>query len=164
MSSQQTAERLRSTARLFATGIVIVTACNGNELFAKTVSAFQALSMEPPLISVSIGQGSPLIPMIQSSGYFGVSILRREQQELSRHCAIPGNGRMAAPFTAIPLATAATEAPIIADCLGYFDCIFHRIFDGGDHQVVIGRVTMADHTDGHPLLYFDGNYRALDVA
>lgn len=161
MSGAPAAEGLRQTARMFASGIVIVTACAGDELFAKTVSAFHALSMEPPLVSVSIGRGSPLIGLIRSAGCFGISILSREQQDLSKSCAIPGNGRMSASAALMPITGALTGAPIVADCLGYFDCAFHRTIDAGDHQIILGQVIAADRVPGHPLLYFDGSYCGL---
>jgi flavin reductase (DIM6/NTAB) family NADH-FMN oxidoreductase RutF len=146
---------------MFASGVVIVTASDGRELIAKTVSAFQTLSMEPPLVSVSIGRGSPLISLIRSADCFGISILRREQQDLSVKFSVPGQGRIPVDRAPASMAAAMTGAPIVDNCLGYFDCATDRIFEAGDHQIVVGRVVMADQAVGLPLLYFDGNYRGL---
>ena len=51
-----------------------------------------------------------------------------------------------------------TGLPIIAGCAAWFECRKVTQYQGGDHQVFIGRVTNCAVTDRRPLLYFAGNY------
>ena len=57
--------------------------------------------------------------------------------------------------------TAATESPILADCLAYVDCKVVDILPGGDHEIFIGEILAGEHFDGQPLLYHAGSYRRL---
>jgi len=152
---------LRRAARRFASGVAVVTTCGGDEIFAKTVSSFHALSLDPPLVSVSITERSPLVGAIESAGFFAVSVLRLDQQHVSRHCAARCRGRAAGGLGGIPIAAAATGAPIISGCLSFFDCRLEQVLGAGDHRIVIGRVVMADGAAGEPLLYYDGDYHRL---
>ena len=47
-------DELRSVLRQWASGITVVTAGHGGVLHGMTVSSFFSVSLEPPLISVSI--------------------------------------------------------------------------------------------------------------
>ena len=40
-------------------------------------------------------------------------------------------------------------------------CAHHAVADGGDHQILIGRVVQVDVGEGEPVLYYRGAYREL---
>ena len=64
----------------FPTGVVIVTApAEGQEPVAMTVSSFNAVSLDPPLVLFSIDRGAPSLPVLLGAPSFGISVLRREQ-------------------------------------------------------------------------------------
>jgi flavin reductase (DIM6/NTAB) family NADH-FMN oxidoreductase RutF len=144
------AEALRGAARQWSTGVALVTVQDGEELFAKTVSSFCVLSLEPPLVSVAIDRRSPLVRAARGSGSYAVSILNSRQEQVARRFATPGAGRALGPFTGVPMRAA------------WFDCRLDGVLPGGDHAVLVGRVLSADPGGGEPLLYHDGGYRLLD--
>ncbi len=55
-----------------------------------------------------------------------------------------------------------TGAPVLEDCLAWFDCRVHSTLPGGDHVILVGRVTAAGSRPGEPLLYGDGRFHVLD--
>ncbi|MFB7633627.1 flavin reductase family protein [Streptomyces sp. NPDC056149] len=151
----------RAAAGKFASGVTVVTTRNGCEVYGKTVSAFGSLSLDPLMVSVSIGRLSPLVAAILKAEVFAVSVLRHDQQQVSRHFSTRGNGRALGAFPSVGTEKAVTGAPVISGCLSYFDCRLENVVGGGDHAIIIGRVAAAAGGDGKPLLYFDGDYREI---
>ncbi|MER7578790.1 flavin reductase family protein [Kitasatospora sp. NPDC097691] len=156
-----TEQDFRAASRGWTTGVAVVTTAADEEVFAKTVSSFGTLSLDPLLVTVAVGRHSPLVTAVRASGRFGLSVLTAHQTDVARRFATPGAGRALGAFTAVPMRTAATGAPLVESALAWFDCRLHTALPGGDHTILIGRVAAADRADGEPLLYHDGQYRLL---
>lgn len=62
---------------------------------------------------------------------------------MARRFATPGAGRALGGFTAVPMRTAVTGAPLVDDALAWFDCRLHGTLPGGDHTILVGRVAAA---------------------
>ncbi|MDX3535886.1 flavin reductase family protein [Streptomyces sp. MB09-01] len=154
-------EVVRQAARTCATGVAVLTTRLHDELFAKTVSSFVTLSMDPPLISVAVTRHSPLVRAVEDSGRLAVSVLRVGQEHLSRRFATPGAGRATGSFAGVTTRTEATGSPVLEDCLSWFDCRLHSVLPGGDHSILVGRPVAAAGSQGEPLLYREGGYHAL---
>lgn len=158
---ETSAGSFRDAARRWTTGVAVLTARHGDEVFAKTVSSLCTLSLDPLLISVAVTARSPLASAVRGSRRYAVSILADHQEPLARHFATPGAGRALSLFTLAPMRTRATGAPVLEDCLAWFDCRLHTVLPGGDHAVLVGRVAAADGGPGEPLIYHHGEYRSL---
>ncbi|MET9730931.1 flavin reductase family protein [Streptomyces sp. NPDC006458] len=154
-------DAFRLAARRWTTGVALLTARHGDEVFAKTVSSLCTLSLDPLLVSVAVSARSPLTAAIRADGRYAVSVLARHQEPVARHFAAPGAGRALGLFTAAPMLHRATGAPVLEDCLAWFDCRLHTVLPGGDHAVLVGRVAAADAVPGEPLIYHHGEYRSL---
>jgi flavin reductase (DIM6/NTAB) family NADH-FMN oxidoreductase RutF len=51
---------------------------------------------------------------------------------------------------------------VLRESLGVFECERYGIHDGGDHQILVGRVVKASFDPNlDPLLFFRGRYRRL---
>ncbi|MFJ8627102.1 flavin reductase family protein [Kitasatospora sp. NPDC093550] len=161
LAAQATEEDFRAASRGWTSGVAVVTTRSGEEVFAKTVSSFSTLSLDPLLVTVAIGRHSPLVTAVRAAGRFGLSILTDDQEAVARRFAAPGAGRALGAFTAVPMGTAATGAPLVESALAWFDCRLHAALPGGDHILLVGRVAAAARGDGAPLLYHDGRYRLL---
>ncbi|MET9503723.1 flavin reductase family protein [Streptomyces sp. NPDC006622] len=151
----------RDAARRWTTGVAVLTARHGDEVFAKTVSSLCTLSLDPLLISVAVAARSPLAAAVRASRRYAVSILADHQEPLARHFATPGAGRALSLFTVAPTRARTTGAPVLEDCLAWFDCRLDTVLPGGDHAVLVGRVAAADGGLGEPLIYHHGEYRSL---
>lgn len=159
---ETTAEDFRSAARGWTTGVAVLTARSGEEVFAKTVSSLCTLSVNPLLVSVAVDRRSPLVSAVRGTSRYAVSVLTRDQEPLAQRFASPGAGRALGFFTAAPMRPETTGAPVLEECLAWFDCWLDGVLPGGDHALLVGRVAAADSTPGEPLLYHGGRYRSLD--
>ena len=155
------AATFRGTSRHWSTGVALITARHGEEVFAKTVSSLCTLSLEPPLVSVAVDARSPLVAAVRGSGRYAVSVLASHQEPIARRFAARGAGRALGLFTGAPMRTGTTGTPLLEDCLAWFDCRVHSVLPGGDHALLVGRVAEAGERPGEPLLYHDGRFRSF---
>ncbi|UED83251.1 flavin reductase [Streptomyces profundus] len=151
----------REAAGRFASGITVVTTVADDVWYGVTVSAFASLSINPLLVTVSVNERSPLLPMVERSGRFAVSVLERSQERVSAYFATRDRDTAGLAFPGIDAEPVVTGAPVISGCLSYFDCETHTVLPGGDHRILVGRVRAAGGADGTPLLHFLGGYHAL---
>jgi flavin reductase (DIM6/NTAB) family NADH-FMN oxidoreductase RutF len=164
MSTPVDPQALRETMRLWASGVSVVTTAHGEQRSGLTVSAFNSLSLQPPMVLICLHKDSHSIPMIDESGVFAVSFLNSEQQIISDRFAgrIPfaeGEDR----FTGVLTHIAATGSPIISDAIAWVDCKVASKHDGSTHWIYIGEVqaTGQNSLTTAPLLYFDRAYRTM---
>jgi 3-hydroxy-9,10-secoandrosta-1,3,5(10)-triene-9,17-dione monooxygenase reductase component len=65
----------------------------------------------------------------------------------------------------VPRVPAPSGTPILAGVLTWLDCAVKRVYDGGDHHIVVGRVTtLGDQRDERPLLFHRGAYTVTEPA
>ncbi|GAA2446551.1 hypothetical protein GCM10010433_55190 [Streptomyces pulveraceus] len=156
---EPTAEEYLAAARTFPTGVTVVATRYRDGTPAKTVSAFASLSLDPLLIAVAIGRHSPLIWAARASGVLSVNVLRHDQQEVADYYAAPERGRAQPP--PVGLRRERTGAPVLDDCLSWFDCRLVTVTPGGDHALLIGQVVGVRTGSGPPLVHHAGRYRGL---
>ena len=54
--------------------------------------------------------------------------------------------------------------PLLTRCLSRFECTKTAEHDGGDHSIVVARVTRVTLDSGKPLLFFGGDYGSFEKA
>jgi flavin reductase (DIM6/NTAB) family NADH-FMN oxidoreductase RutF len=153
---------MREVLGHFASGVTVVTGIDpgpgGAGPAGFCCQSFHALSLDPPLICLCVGKSSTTWPRIRASGRFAVNILGEHQEELSRTFAISGGDKFAGvDWTPSPLGS-----PLLPSVIGWVDCTMAEVYDGGDHDIVVGRVVGLSAAGGDPLLFFRGGYRRLD--
>lgn len=156
-------ETLRTAMRRFASGVTVVTAHHNGESAGITVSAFTSISLEPPIVMVSINTGSSVAPLILESGHFAVHILATEHEPISERFAqqISWEEKLANA----PWKVGKSGAPIIDESTTVLDTVLIQSLVMGTHTVMFGRVVdirMPERVPEAPLLYYDRNYRTLD--
>ncbi|MFE6132778.1 flavin reductase family protein [Streptomyces sp. NPDC056437] len=155
------ADAYRRAARGWTTGVALLTARSGEEVYAKTISSLCTLSLDPLLVSVAVDHRSPMVTAVRGSGRYAVSVLAHDQEPLARRFASAGAGRALGSFGAAPMGPRTTGAPVLEACLAWFDCWLDDVVSSGDHALLVGRVAAADRSPGEPLLYYAGHYRSL---
>lgn len=150
-------DAFRNALRRFASGVTIVTVAAADELHGMTASSFASVSLTPPLVLVCLDKTSRTLTLVAETGSFAVNLLRADQQEASRAFARPG----VKPFASIPHRRGLNGAPVLDDAIAVLECTTYRVFEAGDHEVVLGEVTAATVATGDPLVYYDGAYRSL---
>jgi len=155
------ADEFRAAMRRWATGVTIVTAQNGLVRHGMTVSSFTSLSLEPPLVMVSLEQTAITTLLIQSSGTFGVSILANGQQAISDRFA----GRIVEisdKFAGLEWTALSTGAPLLVDALASFDCRVVSTHPVGTNLLIIGEViAVRSGNNSYPLIYFERDYHQI---
>ena len=151
----------RRARACFASGVTVVTttAANGQER-GMTVSAFSALSLDPPLVLVCLDRQTLHLQDFLT-GTFAVNILRENQKEASIQFATHNGDRWGETGHAI----GETGAPLLNGCLATIECDVETTYPGGDHVIVVGRVRVLSSTQGgQPLVYFRSAYAELGRA
>ena len=149
---------LRQTVGRFVTGVTVVSMEVDGEIRAMTANSFTSLSLDPPLVLFCLGKQTRAGQLIREVEGFSVNILRYDQQDLSSYFAGAWNGAPP-PFSFV----AWEGGPRLDGCTASLGCAVHAIHDGGDHFIVVGRVTAAYRAPDAPapLVYFGGRYVTL---
>ena len=150
-------DAFRDALRKFASGVTIVTVAAGDELHGMTASSFASVSLVPPLVLVCLDKTSRTLTLVRETGTFAVNILAAGKREASLAFARPG----IKPFESIPHRRGDNGAPVLDDAIAVLECTTYRVFEAGDHEVVLGEVTAATVQGGEPLVYYEGDYRSL---
>jgi 3-hydroxy-9,10-secoandrosta-1,3,5(10)-triene-9,17-dione monooxygenase reductase component len=144
----------------FATGVVIVTAIDGDEPVGMACNSFTSVSLEPPLVLFCAAKSSTTWPRIQAAGKWAANILDEDGEEVCRLFAQKGADR----FARIAYAPGRTGAPILEDALAFADCETLVEHDAGDHVIVLGRVIELGYQhEGKPLLFYRGGYGRYEI-
>src|SRR3954469_19110691 len=72
------------------TPVSVVTTIADGRPHGTTVSAFASLSMDPPMVQVSLDHGSELLALVRDSGTFGLNVLSSGQSALATMFATKG--------------------------------------------------------------------------
>lgn len=151
---------LRRFLRRWATGVTLVTTRLDSKKHGMTVNSFTGISLEPPLILVSLERMTPTRQMVLQSRRFAVAILNENQWELAERFA----GRLPDSEDHFGSSEQRTPSgmPIPRECKTYLDCQVVASHEAGTHTIFIGQATAgAVAEDLRPLLYYNRNYRSL---
>jgi flavin reductase (DIM6/NTAB) family NADH-FMN oxidoreductase RutF len=125
----------------FPGGIVIVTTSAGH---AMTVSAFASVSLEPPLVLFCAEKIARFHDAVLEAGAWAVSILAEDGEKAARWLATRGRP-LKGQLDELPHHPGpATGAPVLDGALAVLECQTFAVYDGGDHSIVVGRVTAVD--------------------
>lgn len=152
----------------FATGITVVTMqlpegsgelagepTGAQRAFGITVNAFMSISLEPPLIAISIDKRAGAHATLEAAKRFGVSVLSERQEALSDLFAGRPVSVREEPFEEFAL------FPVIKGALTQMVCRPHKAVEAGDHTIFIGEVQALRSRAGEPLLFYGGAYHRL---
>ncbi|MDO5729542.1 MAG: flavin reductase family protein [Actinomycetaceae bacterium] len=146
---------LRRAFGHFPSGVTVVSYAHGNAIYGITVSSFTSISLDPPLVLVSLmrsSRASQLLPHVP----FTINILAKGQLDLAFQFA----GMNSDPTDVEWDVSGAT--PRLTDAHAHFVCRPWRTYDGGDHVLVLGEVVdyaITDDTD--PLVVHQGAWREM---
>ena len=76
-------EQFKYVMRQWASGVTIVTMQDGERQHGLTVSGFLGVSLEPPLVLISIGEELTSADVLKGSAAYAINFLRGDQAELS---------------------------------------------------------------------------------
>jgi flavin reductase (DIM6/NTAB) family NADH-FMN oxidoreductase RutF len=152
----------KAALRRFASGITVVTCRIGDADHAMTASAFSAVSLDPPLVLVCVNRRARFAEALAATQWWGVSILAEDGQDAARWFATSGRP-LVGQLDRFPHRRGGCGVALLDGSLATLECRTQTVQTAGDHDIVVGAVAAATiGAQGHPLLYWDGEYRRLD--
>lgn len=152
-STPVTADAFRTAMGHFLTGVTIVTTrCSAGTPYGLTVSSFNSVSLDPPLILWSLDLGNDRATLFRESAGFTVNILPAGCEELIRTFAAPDAER----FTNTAWHWGTFGQPVLDDAIASFECRLWAEYPGGDHAIFVGEVMDTATRDGEAAAYFKG--------
>ncbi|MPY49745.1 flavin reductase family protein [Streptomyces acidicola] len=168
-----TDDEFRAALSRLAAGVVLVTAHEPpldpegprGEDVGMTATSFMSVSLDPPLVMVSLREGSRMDDLLAEQPLWAVSVLAENQRQIAGRFAMKGRVSDRLLFADIPHVRGEASGALLVDgALATLECRTEQRVTAGDHTLVIGRVLTASvrGADGGPLAYFRGRYRQLD--
>jgi flavin reductase (DIM6/NTAB) family NADH-FMN oxidoreductase RutF len=146
----------RAAMGLFATGVTVISYDAGDEPAGMTANAFMSVSLDPPLVLVSVRRQSRFNQHVKKDGYYGVNFLAEDQQDISGHCGGRAVDGLSVPFIH------EQAAPLIAGSLTHIVARVIDIHQAGDHLLYVGQVEyLRLGQQRKPLVFFSGKYKQL---
>ena len=142
----------------FATGVTVITSVGADgQPVGTTASAVSSLSLDPPLVLVCFDRASRTLEAVTAHGAFAVNVLGARQQHLSANFARRG---LAAVWDEVRHRRGRTGSPRLDGVIAALECTVEHRLDGGDHEIVVGRVREVETAEGDaaPLIYWRGRY------
>ncbi len=163
MSEEPTAvtpPRMRKALGRFASGVTIVTTAESAQetsVHGMTANAFTSVSLDPPLVLVSIANRATMNERITATGRYAVSVLAGDQEPLSLHFAGAAHRPDLVRFVW------RDGMPLLDGALVHLACTVTASHPAGDHTLHVGRVEHLWFDDGNPLVFYTGSFRSLEL-
>ena len=152
--SQPTSTHYRETVANFPSGVTVVTTRDSGEDFGVTVSAFTSLSLDPPMVLVSIDRKSKSHQHLVEGAPIGISVLAAGHTDVAVQFARHVDDR----FAGINIVRRGEQdIPFVGDAAAWFLGDVRDRYVGGDHIIITVAVRECGwHDGGRPLLYRGG--------
>ncbi len=149
---------VREALARWASGVAVLATRTDSQVTAMTVSAFMALSLDPPLVALAVSEHAPPAALLEEGTPFGVSILARDQRRLA--------GIFADAFAVDSSGFSREEEdspPLLRSALAGLACRVAALHLAGDHHLIVGAVEgVRLGSPATPLIYYDRAYRGLE--
>ena len=147
---------LRQSMGLFATGVTVVTFTADGQPAGMTANAFMSVSLEPPLVLVSVRSSSRFNQWIREGVRYGINFLAEDQRVLSGHFG----GR---PVEGIDLPFCEQHGtPLLQGSLVHIVSRTVDVHPAGDHYLYVGEVEYVRFGEQRrPLIFYSGKYQQV---
>lgn len=153
------AATFKSALGNWPSGVAIVTSRYRDIRHGMTVSAFSAVSAEPPQVLICTNRQSNTHPLIERARRFTVNILSAGQEELASLFA--DTKRKELRFDHLTWTPGASGCPRIPGAIVYLDCAVVQAVTAGTHMIYVGLVEAAAVNDAAALAFHRGRYCRL---
>jgi len=161
MSSASPTE-LRKAFSSFATGVTVITGIgNNSQPVGVTISSFNTVSLDPPLVLWSLSERSILVDAFTLGKKQLIHVLERSQEDIAMRFAKSTGDQ----FAGIDVVTGPSGLVTLPDCVAYFECETIAIHPGGDHRIIVARIiNMHDHEERAQLLFSRSQFMGAQPA
>lgn len=148
-------EKIRKAFGCFATGVAVATTLGKEkEPVGITISSFNSVSVDPPLVLWSVGNDSVSYEAFANAEHFAVNVLARHQEDLADRFAARGSDK----FAGLAYAQGVHGVPILPEFAACFECSTEHLYPGGDHLIIVGRVTKFEDQALEPLIFYRSEF------
>jgi len=124
-----------------------------------TISSLVSLSLDPPLVGISVGKQASLYELLRRAGRFSVSVLGDGQEELALRFAA---GRPPIIHWDGVAVRKGRFAPLIEGALAWIEATTRAEHDAGDHTFFVADVVSVERGPApSALMYRDRSYHSL---
>jgi flavin reductase (DIM6/NTAB) family NADH-FMN oxidoreductase RutF len=142
----------------FPTGVCVVTCVADDEQLGMTMSSFNSLSLDPPLVLFSIDRRAASLPLWQKAAAYAVNVLSENQKEVSNRFSKPRSNK----WEGVRFERGHSGAPVLPGVAALFDCEPWATHETGDHVLFIARVKhFRSFADRQALVFSKGRYASL---
>lgn len=150
---------LRRACGSFATGVTVITTRTDEGAHGMTANAFMSVSLDPPLLTISLDKGCKMLDRVRKSGRYAVNILSDAMEPIAMHFAGRANPDYA------DILSDRSGLPVIPGASAVFLTDVEREIEVGDHVLFIGRVRDFNRVDtAMPLLFCAGRFGGLQQS
>jgi len=126
-----------------------------------TVSSFASVSLNPPLVLISIAKDSSTYDLFRGTNAYAVNFLADNQKSVSDRFA--GRSNVRNRFEGLGFTLGATGSPIIDGVRAAIECKMWQVYEGGDHSILVGEVVSAKvFNSKRPLVYYSQQYTTTE--
>lgn len=148
-------DQVRKAFGCFATGVAVATTkSSSGEPIGITISSFNSVSLEPPLVLWSLGNDSVSYDAFANAEYFAVNVLARHQEDLCARFATTGEDK----WSGLAWTEGAHGSPILPEFSACFECSTEHRYPGGDHVILVGRVLRFEDRGLEPLVFYRSRF------
>jgi flavin reductase (DIM6/NTAB) family NADH-FMN oxidoreductase RutF len=154
--------KLRRGFSAFPTGVVAVCAmgADGTTPVGMAVNSFTSISLEPPLVAVSVARTSRTWPMLSGSRSLGLSVLGSGQENASRQLSAREGDR----FVGMSRTVTDDGAIHLDGAALWLTCHLHEQVAAGDHTIILLAIDDLQHfPETEPLLFHQSRYRSISA-
>jgi flavin reductase (DIM6/NTAB) family NADH-FMN oxidoreductase RutF len=140
--------------------VAVLTVDADGERLGLTVGTAVSLSLEPPLVGVSVARQAAMHELLRRAGAFALSLLAGDQDAVAQHFArgVPP----VAHWHGIDWREGATGAPLLVGALGWIEAQLETELATGDHTFFVGAVESVERgRDGPALVHVGQRYVPL---
>jgi len=154
-------ENLRNVMRNWTTGVCIVSCSYEDQLHGMTVNSFTSVSLDPPIVSLTLANNTRTFGLIQKAGKFSISILKFDQKWISDRFAgkVPESSNRYANLDTISMPGGQIA---IANSIACLECSVRKFVNMHTSTLILGDVenTIEDKIN-KPLVYHNRGYYTL---
>lgn len=144
----------------FGSGVTVLSVAHAQGYHGMTANAFMSISLDPPLVAVSIGRKARINEHLRKGTCFGISVLAESQEALGLHFGGRPDPRLEVDVRW------AEGVPLIGASSAQFVAAVDQIHEAGDHRIFVARLQALRWNDSPPLLFWAGgfgNFRAREA-
>lgn len=147
--------------RVYPQGVTVATTTGPSGPTGLTVSSFTSVSLEPPLILISIAKGSTTHDLFVEAKVYAINFLADDQRLVSDRFA--GRTKVRDRFEGLSFTKGVTGSPIIDGVRVAIECRAWQVYEGGDHSILVGEVVSAKTFNSkRPLVFYLQQYTTTE--